>query len=372
MLDGCLPVRQGAKGAKADAASEIIDSSGVERFNTVDERAPLIIGDFEKGAKEKTNEIQDVGKNISNFLAKEATIDPLAPEGGLRLNEQITISGTIVGFEDGLVQVKLPTGDIQSFERPHLVKAGMQVAFLPMKVNGEPVLTEEGPKQWRLTITSEARAKGMNGIGYKKTKNNQVPLGPGAKWGEVINGVDEGDGWLRCDLDFKELIAGPSGRQAGPPMAPMTCMNREKTSFGPHSGSFTPRSPVQQVDGHPQMLADAVAAGRPENVTALVQRIVVSLNGCIVDAQRAKEFGKNAFSKAEGMDCHSQEVTTIFNEMVFQIQRDLQTPGSWVVVSTSPYGGKYQTPDSLGDSGTWGRAQPSATGDSRRHMDEGI
>lgn len=298
-----------------------------------------------------------------------------------RLNEQISITGTIVGFEDGLVQVKLATG-IQSFERSQLVKPGKTVAYLPIELKGERVLSQEGPSQWRLDSAS-ARAQGMNGIGYKKTKNLQSILGPGVQWGQIVHGVDEGDGWLRCDLDFKDLVAQPRPQVPQVSAAPRRAVgepsrrvfpdifSQVSSFFAPRTTSIASNAPIPAVDGTPDMLEQAATSGSAATVTTLIERIAASLNGRVVDQQRASEYGKIIFAKVEGT-VDPDEIAVIFNEMVLEIQRSLRA-GEWLAPAPGRRGGKANAKGIK----TFDRQDPldayTARGpDPRREIGEGI
>merc|ERR1712072_213382 len=99
------------------------------------------------------------------------------------------------------------------------------------------------------------------------------------------------------------------------------------------------------------MGADAVRTDLPEQVAAVTQRVVASMDARIVDVRRAKDLGMNIFFKVEGVDCDVDEIEAIFQEMVFQIQRDLHTPGSWVAANTYHYPSGGQSGKGKGSGG---------------------
>lgn len=84
---------------------------------------------------------------------------------------------------------------------------GIQVAkrpvYLPTELNGNKVLVSEGENTWRVTTRNLKAKPNTNGLGHRKTKNIDDHIAGGnamAKWGERICGVDEGDGWVRCEV----------------------------------------------------------------------------------------------------------------------------------------------------------------------------
>jgi len=70
------------------------------------------------------------------------------------------------------------------------------VGFLPLDVNGVRVFTQETASMWRVTVSISAAAKG---IAYRRSKKLGDKINYIAHWEALINGTDEGDGWLRCE-----------------------------------------------------------------------------------------------------------------------------------------------------------------------------
>lgn len=73
--------------------------------------------------------------------------------------------------------------------------------FLPMMLGGHKVLVEEATNTWRLDNTL-LKAK-TDGLGYRNSKKMDDHVGEGifAKWGHLLTGCDEGDGWIAVRSD---------------------------------------------------------------------------------------------------------------------------------------------------------------------------
>jgi hypothetical protein len=90
--------------------------------------------------------------------------------------------------------------------------------FLPMAVLGEVVLKQEGDRNWRVCMPNLENIRGTPGLDYRRCKlmDEDQKTSDCAKWGEVIEGVDTGDGWLEVTdarvIEFSaKTVYGPNG-----------------------------------------------------------------------------------------------------------------------------------------------------------------
>jgi len=72
-----------------------------------------------------------------------------------------------------------------------------------MTLDNVPVLVAVGPNQWQ---TQNSIGATTRGLGFRASKDLNDYYGGHSTvlrdeivfWGDTLNGVDEGDGWLRC------------------------------------------------------------------------------------------------------------------------------------------------------------------------------
>ena len=73
-----------------------------------------------------------------------------------------------------------------------------QTLYLPMTFSGIPVLAHQGADKW-MVDNSKLQAATQR-LGYRVSKNLDDKLEnsklTGAYWGSIVEGCDEGDGWL--------------------------------------------------------------------------------------------------------------------------------------------------------------------------------
>jgi hypothetical protein len=75
-----------------------------------------------------------------------------------------------------------------------------QTAYLPKTINGAVVLVEEQKGKWR--ATKEDIVVDCDGLAYRASKDYQDKLGMLClPWGTCVDGIDEGDGWIRLHND---------------------------------------------------------------------------------------------------------------------------------------------------------------------------
>jgi len=80
---------------------------------------------------------------------------------------------------------------------PQTTTTSRQVAYLPMEVAGLRVVIKMSDNNW--LVTNDHLKSATTSLAYRSSKNNDDRmdcLGP--TWGSMIQGFDEGDGWLRC------------------------------------------------------------------------------------------------------------------------------------------------------------------------------
>jgi len=86
------------------------------------------------------------------------------------------------------------------------------IAYLPKEVNGAVVVVNRGTNIWEATTYNASREEwmqkpdyGKHGLAYRKTKQDDDRMNQGPDWGEMVIGVDEGDGWVRCLVPMEEM-----------------------------------------------------------------------------------------------------------------------------------------------------------------------
>jgi hypothetical protein len=73
------------------------------------------------------------------------------------------------------------------------------VRYLPTHLDGVRVLVDEGENQFR--ADNSILHATTKGVGYRKSKDlHNKDAGRALPWGEMIVGIDEEDGWVRCEL----------------------------------------------------------------------------------------------------------------------------------------------------------------------------
>jgi len=86
---------------------------------------------------------------------------------------------------------------------------GTRDVFLPIELDGNQILRkEEGADSFWKAINPSAESYNSPGIIPRKTKNlKDEMLERHVPWGEVVEGVDEGDGWVRCQVQDESEAA---------------------------------------------------------------------------------------------------------------------------------------------------------------------
>lgn len=85
----------------------------------------------------------------------------------------------------------------------HLMReaSGLRTAYLPMMVNGTVVMVAEGMGAWR--VTNNIHAHPESKIAFRATKSLEDRLEAFVDFGQLIEGTDQGDGWLCCQISLK-------------------------------------------------------------------------------------------------------------------------------------------------------------------------
>lgn len=100
---------------------------------------------------------------------------------------------------------------------PDALQNQTMTVYLPKVINGRTVLVQEGHDRWR-TTNPDSQAR-FGGLSYRKSKQMEDRLeeGLGPVWGVVLDGVDEGDGWVRLNVASEAPSVSPLARV--PPLA---------------------------------------------------------------------------------------------------------------------------------------------------------
>jgi len=112
--------------------------------------------------------------------------------------QQLFYGDTIAGVDDGdgwvRCEVPLTEGPTARSMQNH---TGM--VFLPIEISGIRVLQQEEHNCWRAT-NKKLKTK-STGIGFRKSKNMADKLeGQQLNYGDVVNGIEAGEGWLQCEM----------------------------------------------------------------------------------------------------------------------------------------------------------------------------
>lgn len=113
--------------------------------------------------------------------------------------------------------------------------------YLPKKLSGAKVLEELGENQWQ--VTNEHLGSELPGISYRKTKDEgdlEEDI-EGPDWKTVLVGFDEGDGWVRIDLEVDQSSPGVTSQKTRT-HATRSFKKKDKTSgqAAPAVASSTP------------------------------------------------------------------------------------------------------------------------------------
>merc|ERR1712232_776117 len=92
-------------------------------------------------------------------------------------------------------------------------KAMASSNYLPMEINGARVVIQESNGKWKVT-NSSLRAR-TEGLVFRKSKNlKDRSVDDRVLWEEIVDGIDEGDGWLRVIEPDKKAQTGSAVMQA--------------------------------------------------------------------------------------------------------------------------------------------------------------
>jgi len=78
--------------------------------------------------------------------------------------------------------------------------ATVVTAYLPKAVNGRQALEAVGEQTWQSIKFGVHAFPGTQGLAYRREKQVDTKMEEYLRWGETIQGVDEGDGWVRVQV----------------------------------------------------------------------------------------------------------------------------------------------------------------------------
>jgi len=111
--------------------------------------------------------------------------------------------------------------------------------YLPKIINGHVVLTEEQSGTWRVTQTSK--------LVFRASKNLDDGMLECIERGLLVDGVDEGDGWVRCQISKEAAVELPKGD--------LEYEIEAKTAWGSHLDASISLT-TKQIDNHEVWLVD--------------------------------------------------------------------------------------------------------------------
>merc|ERR1719478_1089964 len=77
-----------------------------------------------------------------------------------------------------------------------------ETVYLPKELRGVTILIEQQEGTWGLT--DYFLGSNATGVDYRRTKDLGDRATSAANFGDLVNGVDEGDGWVRCQITKAE------------------------------------------------------------------------------------------------------------------------------------------------------------------------
>eukprot|EP00929_Paragymnodinium_shiwhaense_P086307 TRINITY_DN46828_c0_g2_i1.p1 TRINITY_DN46828_c0_g2~~TRINITY_DN46828_c0_g2_i1.p1 ORF type:complete len:1017 (+),score=179.37 TRINITY_DN46828_c0_g2_i1:192-3242(+) len=158
--------------------------------------------------------------------------------------------------------------------------------YLPMSMDGKRLFSEERPGRFRLN--NDVFQTPAPGVAYRVTKSlhDRDDLNYGPDFNTIVNGVDEGNGWLRTEIRIKKPPHSKSKvKVQTPPALPMYGATREGER-------------MVDYGRHPLMCAEADAAGM--RVTSLTIRQAVK-----EQRQLSKGTGELVLSPTDSNSLHN-------------------------------------------------------------------
>jgi hypothetical protein len=80
--------------------------------------------------------------------------------------------------------------------------------FLPIELQGLQVMIPVDAYTWKSQKPPMLKSYGL-GYRYAKDLDARIPDNPSLRWGEIVQGVDEGDGWLRVRIKKETKLPPP-------------------------------------------------------------------------------------------------------------------------------------------------------------------
>jgi ribosomal protein L19 len=105
-------------------------------------------------------------------------------------------------------------------------------------------------------------------------------------------------------------------------------------------------TPQQSPDGNGW--ASVTQSGNSMEVEKFIERVVESLQGRVVDQRRLQQFASTWMSKARQVSYDAMQVKRTYDDMIAEIRREAQMPGSWVTVGSGLGSAPHQSPDASG------------------------
>jgi len=149
---------------------------------------------------------------------------------------------------------------------------GMKQEPMPVQAKPQPA-SAPGVERLYLIDNTILKIEGPPGVAYRYQKIKQDKVGSDvevrlAKWGEVVRGIDEGDGWLRVGNYYLPMLHDgtpvitlvPAGEQNAKPEAPVPkpVGHAPGKSNPPQQDSYANAAP--KATGHPAEAAKAAAS----------------------------------------------------------------------------------------------------------------
>jgi len=160
--------------------------------------------------KEKAGEAAAEAPAATAQLGMDASGEAAAPPAAVGQGSRDELQDSLLALdEEALVDFIYSALDRRPWLRSRVLEQQPQSEFpdvyLPKIIDGQKVLVEEKNGRWRVTPS-----KDYPGIAFRASKRLDDLIKKGIDRGQLIEAVDEGDGWVRCqNPKAKEAAAKP-------------------------------------------------------------------------------------------------------------------------------------------------------------------
>lgn len=162
--------------------------------------------------KEKAAEATAEALAVAPPLGIDVVAEAAAPFAAVSQVRREELQDTLLALdEEALVDFVYTALDRRPWLRSRVLEQQLPVqsqsefpdVYLPKIIDGQKVLVEEKNGRWRVTPS-----KDYPGIAFRASKRLDDLIKKGVDRGQVVDAVDEGDGWVRCQNPNARAAAG--------------------------------------------------------------------------------------------------------------------------------------------------------------------